>query len=266
MSQSDYIKTPQVYAAIVGVIRDMSIDGIAKDRKNTAQSYNFRGIDDVYNALSPALAKNNLCMLPRVKSRTMTEGATKSGGTLFYVVCEVDFDLVCSLDGSIHTITSIGEAMDSADKATNKAMSAAYKYAAMQAFAIPTEGTNDADAHTPEPAPRGGGWQGNQRQEAPAWQGRQEAPQRVSAPAPAPAPAPVAKWTDGARKAFCGDLDKIGVSYENCAAYCESLGRPRPSLMAPEQRSVLLAALLGAGRARFDAFLAAPVEVANDHR
>ena len=101
----------------------------------------------------------------------------------------------------------------------------------------------------------------------PAWQGRQDAPQRVTAPAPAPAPAPVAKWTDAARKAFCGDLDKIGISYENVAAYCESLGRPRPSVMAPDQRSVLVAALLGAGRARFDAFLAAPpVEVANDHR
>src|SRR5690606_36136914 len=39
-------------------------------------------------------------------------------------------------------------------KATNKAMSAAYKYAAFQAFAIPTEGDNDADAHTHEVAAR----------------------------------------------------------------------------------------------------------------
>jgi hypothetical protein len=44
--------------------------------------------------------------------------------------------------------------MDSGDKATNKAMSAAYKYAAFQAFAIPTEGDNDADAHTHEVAGR----------------------------------------------------------------------------------------------------------------
>jgi hypothetical protein len=40
--------------------------------------------------------------------------------------------------------------MDSGDKATNKAMSAAYKYAAFQMFAIPTEGDNDADGHTHE--------------------------------------------------------------------------------------------------------------------
>lgn len=101
----------------------------------------------------------------------------------------------------------------------------------------------------------------------PAGQGRQDAPQRVSAPLPTPAPAPVAKWTDAVRKGFCSDLDKIGVSYENVAAYCESIGRPRPSVMASEQRSALVAALIGAGRARFDAFLtASPVDVANDHR
>jgi hypothetical protein len=42
--------------------------------------------------------------------------------------------------------------MDSGDKATNKAMSAAYKYAAFQIFAIPTEGNPDADAETHEVA------------------------------------------------------------------------------------------------------------------
>jgi len=68
-------------------------------------------------------------------------------------VVQVEFDLVCAEDGSKHTIATIGEAMDSADKATNKAMSAAYKYACIQAFCIPTEGDNDADATTHEPVP-----------------------------------------------------------------------------------------------------------------
>jgi hypothetical protein len=47
-----------------------------------------------------------------------------------------------------------GEAMDSSDKSTNKAEAAAFKYACFQAFCIPTEADNDADAHTPEPAPK----------------------------------------------------------------------------------------------------------------
>ena len=58
----------------------------------------------------------------------------------------------CLFTAFAEFVTTYGEAMDSGDKATNKAMSAAYKYAAMQAFCIPTEGDNDADATTHEVA------------------------------------------------------------------------------------------------------------------
>jgi hypothetical protein len=66
----------------------------------------------------------------------------------------MEFDLVSAEDGSKHTICTVGEAFDSGDKSMNKAMSAAYKYAAFQAFAIPTEGDNDADASTHEVKPK----------------------------------------------------------------------------------------------------------------
>lgn len=146
--------TNKVYAAIAAVMADMAKEGISKDRRNQQQGYNFRGIDDVYNALSPILAKHGLCILPRILSREVVERTTQRGGVLFYVTVEAEFDLVCAEDGSTHTIRTFGEAMDSGDKATNKAMSAAYKYAAMQAFAIPTEGDNDADATTHDVAPQ----------------------------------------------------------------------------------------------------------------
>jgi len=144
----------KVYQAISAVMADLAVDGIGKDRKNQQQNYNFRGIDDVYNALSSVLAKHQLLMLPRVLSREVVERTTQKGGVLFYVTVEAEFDLVHAEDGSTHTIKTYGEAMDMADKATNKAMSAAYKYAAMQAFCIPTEGDNDADAmtHSVQPA------------------------------------------------------------------------------------------------------------------
>jgi len=142
------IRTPHVYVAINAVLADLGREGISKDRKNAQQGYQFRGIDDVYAALNPALARHELCILPRVMGRTVTEQQSKSGGTLFYVVLDVEFDLVSAADGSKHTVRAAGEAMDSGDKATNKAMSAAYKYMAMQTFCIPTEGDNDADATT----------------------------------------------------------------------------------------------------------------------
>ena len=143
-----------VYKAIAAVQGEMAREGIGKDRRNSQQGYNFRGIDDVFNALSPLLSKHGLCILPRCIERTQVERTSAKGGALFYTTVDVEFDFVAAEDGSTHTIRVPGEAMDSADKSTNKAMSAAYKYAAMQAFCIPTEGDNDADATTHEVAPR----------------------------------------------------------------------------------------------------------------
>lgn len=157
-------KPKQVYEAINAVMREMATEGIGKNHRNQQQNYSFRGIDDVYNALSSALSRNGLVMLPRILSRSCEERATAKGSALFYVTVEAEFDLVCSADGSTHTIRTFGEAMDSADKATNKAMSAAYKYAAMQAFCIPTEGDNDADATTHEVAGRAAQQQRQQMQ------------------------------------------------------------------------------------------------------
>ena len=138
-----------VYAKIAAVSAELAKDGIQKGRKNQQQGYSFRGIDDVLNALAPMLASHGLVILPRCLSRTSTERETAKGGTLFYVVVETAFDFVAASDSSLHTVTTFGEAMDSADKATNKAMSAAYKYAAILAFCIPVVG-EDADSTTHE--------------------------------------------------------------------------------------------------------------------
>lgn len=139
---------PLVYAAIAAVQAELAHIGISKGRENKAQGYSFRGIDDVYNALAPILAKHRLCFLPRMISREMVEKVSVSNKALFYVTVQAEFDLVAAEDGSKHTIGTFGEAMDAGDKATNKAMSAAYKYAAMQCFAIPTEGDNDSESQT----------------------------------------------------------------------------------------------------------------------
>lgn len=147
----------KVYQAIKNVAAAMSHDGISKARKNTQQGYNFRGIDDVLNALSSALVEAGLLILPRVINRTVTERETKNGGALFYVTVQVEFDLVSAEDGSKHTVATYGEAMDSADKATNKAMSAAYKYLALLTFCIPTEASPDTDADFTTHDVKGGG-------------------------------------------------------------------------------------------------------------
>lgn len=149
--------TPLVYEKIAAVQGELSKVGIAKNRRNQQQGYNFRGIDEVYAALSPLLASHGLIIVPRVLDRQCIEGQTRKGDPLFRVTVHAEFDFIAAEDGSKHTASTFGEAMDSADKATNKAMSAAYKYAAFMTFAIPTEGDNDADATTHDVASVGSG-------------------------------------------------------------------------------------------------------------
>lgn len=142
-----------VYEAIAAVSADLAKTGIAKTRANQQQHYQFRGIDEVLNSLAPLLAKHGLVIVPRMISRVVTEHASKGGGVLFKVVVEAEFDFVSASDGTKLTARTFGEAMDSADKATNKAMSAAYKYTAFLTFCIPLEGmAQDADSETPEVA------------------------------------------------------------------------------------------------------------------
>ena len=144
-----------VYKAISNVAREMAETGIKKGSVNQQQGFMFRGIDAVYNALAPALVKHGLLIPPRIIERTVTERQTQRGSLLFYVVVKAEFEFVSVEDGSKHTVVTYGEAMDSGDKATNKAMSIAYKYAAFQTFCIPTEETAiDADAEVHNVAPR----------------------------------------------------------------------------------------------------------------
>ena len=104
-----------------------------------------------YNALAPILAKHKLVITPRCLERTCVERQTQRAAPLLRHG-RYEFVLTSAEDGSTIVARMFGEAMDSADKATNKAQSAAFKYMAMQQFCIPTEGDNDADATTHEVA------------------------------------------------------------------------------------------------------------------
>jgi hypothetical protein len=152
MTQAKIEAPPNVYQCIAAVQGELAKTGIGKDSLNSFDKYKFRGIDAVYNALAPLLAGHGLCVLPRIIERTCEERESRKGDPMFYVTVTAEFDFVSAADGSTHTVRTYGEAMDRSDKATNKAMSAAYKYAAFMTFAIPTEGDNDADAATPEVA------------------------------------------------------------------------------------------------------------------
>jgi hypothetical protein len=144
-------KTTPIYEALTAIMADCG--AIGKGRRNQQQGYSFRGIDDLYNAIHPLFAKHGVFVTSEVIERHREERQTKHGGLLLYTTLRVKFTFYSSDGSSVSSITE-GEAMDSADKSTNKAMSAALKYCLMQMLLIPTEELKDADAVTPEPAPK----------------------------------------------------------------------------------------------------------------
>lgn len=148
---------PHVYQAINAVMRDIAVEGIAKSRKNQEQGFRFRGIEDALNTLAPLLVKHKLLILPRFVKQNNVERVTKSGGRIGDTYIEGEFDLVSAVDGSKHTIRTHGQGMDSGDKATNKAMASAMKYAVFFGFCVPTEGVlddGDYDSHEIQPETR----------------------------------------------------------------------------------------------------------------
>jgi len=120
-------------------------EGISKEKGGKDITYKFRGIDDIRNHISPLQKECALIILPRIVSRTETERTTKAGGFALWVNLTVNFDLVNTIDGSKYTVKFEGEAVDYSDKATQKAMSQAYKTMAINTFNIPTEGEQDGD-------------------------------------------------------------------------------------------------------------------------
>ena len=138
-----------IYETIAAVMGE--IGAVGKTSKNAQQGFMFRGIDAVMNAINPALIKFKLFIVPEILDQTREERTTSKGGVLIYSICKIKFTFYAE-DGSNISAVVIGEGMDSGDKATNKAMSIAFKYACFQVFCIPTEEMVDPDSECHEVA------------------------------------------------------------------------------------------------------------------
>lgn len=136
-----------IYEAISKCMEE--IGAVGKNDTNKSQGFKYRGIDAVMNAINPALVKNHVFIVPEVLEQNREEKITSKGGKLIYSICKIKFTFYAE-DGSSITAITIGEGMDSGDKATNKAMAIAFKYACFQVFCIPTEEMTDPDGESHE--------------------------------------------------------------------------------------------------------------------
>lgn len=138
-----------IYEAITSIMNEGY--AIAKEKRNAQQGFMYRGIDDVMNTFQPLMAKNHIFVVPEVLEHTREERTTGKGATLLYSILRVKYTFFAD-DGTSVSAVVIGEGMDSGDKASNKAMAVAMKYAMFQTFCIPTEEMTDPDSETPEPS------------------------------------------------------------------------------------------------------------------
>ncbi len=132
-----------IYQSIAKIMEE--VPAISKNKKNIQQGFMYRGIDEVMNAFQPLFAKYKVFTVPQVLEQKREERTSAKGNLLIYSICTIKYTFYAE-DGSFIQATVVGEGMDSGDKATNKAMAIALKYALFQVFCIPTE--DDPDGTT----------------------------------------------------------------------------------------------------------------------
>jgi hypothetical protein len=189
-------QAPLIFKAICAVKN--SISAIGKDRKNTQQGFMFRSIDQVYDELHPHMAEHNVFSVPRVLERIEQIYQSSSGGRMVRVALKTEYDFV-TIDGSKITVGPVwGEGNDSADKATNKALTACHKCCLIQLLTIPTKDLVDGDAESPTLPPEAGSKQSDSKPSKPSTQAGKSAAKasQTKSASPAGSPSSSSKATD----------------------------------------------------------------------
>jgi hypothetical protein len=164
LSESDLVELvarldaelPTVQEAVNRVMRDVQAIGKGQeydDKRGT--KYSFRGVDDVVNAVGPALREHKVIIAPVVVDVVNSERYdTKGGARMQNVVVKVSYR-VSGPRGDKFPAESLGQAADMGDKGIPKAMSVAYRTMLLQLLSIPT-GEPDPDSQVHEAAASNG--------------------------------------------------------------------------------------------------------------
>ncbi|MFC8925253.1 ERF family protein [Streptomyces albidoflavus] len=252
--------TPRVFQVIHGVMRDVM--PVAKGQRNTQQNYSFRGVDDAMSAMAGPMRNHGCFIAPEVVEHHWRPRGEKGTHTVVKMLFRI-----FGPAGDCLLVTLPGEAMDMADKSTNKAMSAALKYMLFQVFMIPVDARSidDSDHDTPlmDNAPRQQGGQRQHRRQQGGQERRSNRPEaQQSGPAQQPrpdylaearkAPTPqafakvrAAAVAAGAPAAFVAQLDQVDAEKRQ-AAQKPQQGPSRPAQQPrPQQRDEEQAAAVG---------------------
>jgi len=129
-----------IYKRILDIQEDMGAIAKTQTTQGGGPRYNFRGIDDVMNAVSPLLTKHRVFAAPEVLEQIREERVSNNNKLIAFTRLLVKLTFYTD-DGSNVSAVVVGEAMDSSDKCCTKAHSVAYRIGLLQILCIPTEET-----------------------------------------------------------------------------------------------------------------------------
>lgn len=133
---------PTIVELLIKAMRQ--VRAVKKRRTEKGLPYEFRGIDDVINAVNPVFKQLGILVVPIVQGTQYRDVSTVKGNPQREVTATVVFRFY-GPRGDYLEATVASEALDSSDKGTAKAMSVALRTALIQVLLLPTK-----DLH-PEP-------------------------------------------------------------------------------------------------------------------
>ena len=140
-------KQALIYTKLPKIMQE--VKAIGKNQTNQEQGFNFRGIDDIYNAMHDILARHEVFCTSVIKTSEHKEVISKRGIKGTHSIVSYTFKYMTT-DGSYIETDAIGEAIDYGDKGVNKCFSIAHKYSLIGLFLIPTADPQDPDANSHE--------------------------------------------------------------------------------------------------------------------
>lgn len=173
------VPKPGLVAKLAAVMA--SVSHVEKSGRNTAQGYSYATEADVLAAVRKGLAERQVMLTPKVDRLDWRQIQGKNGPIAVATV-HVTFTAHDGETGETMEVAStVGEGMDSGDKAVFKAMTGATKYAVLKLFLIPTGDDPEKD-DAPETRTT---QQANARAEAIRQQATRPAPQQQTEQLPA---------------------------------------------------------------------------------
>jgi hypothetical protein len=143
---------PAIYAAIWGVMND--VQGVGKhgqmDPASRAGNYRYQRYDDLKRELGAACRTHGVFLQSEILDVVNDRAFDDKRKTRVQI--QMRYRFTSLVDGSAVAFESVGESIDTSDKATGKAMTMALKTALVQAFMLAAEDIEDPDA-APRAAP-----------------------------------------------------------------------------------------------------------------